>query len=72
LPVNLDEILANIEREYLNLALKKARGVRKTAAKLLGINFRSLRYRLQKFDFESDLVEDDDRKNKENLGQFLP
>lgn len=49
LPAELDSILATIERRYLEAALLKAQGGKKRAAELLGINFRSLRYRLQKF-----------------------
>lgn len=48
-PVKLDEILSAIEKRYLFLALKRSNGVRKRASDLLGINFRSLRYRLAKF-----------------------
>jgi two-component system response regulator PilR (NtrC family) len=50
LPVSLDDLLARIERHYLEAALMKSNGVKKKAAELLGINFRSFRYRLQKFD----------------------
>ncbi len=46
--LNLDEILGNIERIYLNAALSHAKGVKKQAAELLGITFRSIRYRLSK------------------------
>jgi len=49
LPVNLDMILANVERKYLEIALLKTNGAKKKAADLLGMNFRSFRYRLQKF-----------------------
>lgn len=49
-PVNLDDILLSIERRYLQVALDKTGGVKKQAASLLGINFRSFRYRLQKFE----------------------
>lgn len=49
LPVNLEQILANIEQRYLEVALLKSNGIKKRAAELLGINFRSFRYRLQKF-----------------------
>ncbi len=48
-PVNLDDILSNVERKYLQLAMEKSSGSKKKAANLLGINFRSFRYRLQKF-----------------------
>jgi two-component system response regulator PilR (NtrC family) len=49
LPANLDEILGQIERRYLETALLRSQGAKKRAADLLGINFRSFRYRLQKF-----------------------
>ncbi|RME57263.1 MAG: sigma-54-dependent Fis family transcriptional regulator, partial [Candidatus Dadabacteria bacterium] len=48
-PVNLEEILKEVERKYLEAALERAQGVKTKAAELLGINFRSFRYRLQKF-----------------------
>lgn len=53
-PVKLDELLASIERRYLESALLKTNGARKRAAALLGMNFRSLRYRLQKFGIDPD------------------
>jgi two-component system response regulator PilR (NtrC family) len=45
---NLDEVLGEVERRLLLQALERAGGVRTQAAKLLGVTFRSLRYRLQK------------------------
>ena len=48
-PLNLDLILAQTERRYLELALARTNGAKKKAADLLGLNFRSFRYRLQKF-----------------------
>jgi two-component system response regulator PilR (NtrC family) len=45
---NLDEVMGEIERRLMLQALERTGGVRKTAAQLLGITFRSLRYRLQK------------------------
>lgn len=45
---NLDEVLSEIERRLIVQALERTEGVRTPAAKLLGITFRSLRYRLQK------------------------
>jgi len=50
--VDLDRLLAEYERDYLERALTAA-GSRKGAARLLGISFRSLRYRLQKLGFGS-------------------
>jgi two-component system response regulator PilR (NtrC family) len=48
LPVNLERILADVERKYIEVALIQSSGVKKKAAELLGINFRSFRYRLEK------------------------
>jgi two-component system response regulator PilR (NtrC family) len=45
---NLDEVLGEMERRLLLQALERSGGVRTGAAKLLGVTFRSLRYRLQK------------------------
>ncbi len=45
---DLDAVLEQIERNVLSQALGRTKGVRKAAAKLLGISFRSLRYRLAK------------------------
>jgi two-component system, NtrC family, response regulator PilR len=44
----LDGLLGEIERRFLLQALERTGGVRKAAARLLGISFRSLRYRLAK------------------------
>ncbi len=45
---NLDEVIGEVERRLLLEALERTGGVRKAAARLLGISFRSLRYRLDK------------------------
>ncbi len=46
--VDLDRELSDYERNLVSKALEISNGVRKTAANLLGINQRSLRYRLAK------------------------
>jgi len=46
--VALDSIMEEIERAYLKKALDCSRGNKNKAAELLGISFRSLRYRLDK------------------------
>jgi two-component system, NtrC family, response regulator PilR len=46
--VELEQLVADYERELIGKALEHTHGVRKSAAKLLGISFRSLRYRLAK------------------------
>ena len=53
-PINLDQILGDVEKAYVVLALEASNGVRKRAAELLGITLRSLRYRLQKQGVETD------------------
>ncbi len=49
LPLDLDGVLAQFEREMLMRALEKTGGMKKQAAELLGLNFRSFRYRLKKY-----------------------
>ncbi len=46
--IALERVLYDYERQIIEQALDKAGGVRKRAAQLLGISFRSLRYRLAK------------------------
>ncbi|HVO24983.1 MAG TPA: sigma 54-interacting transcriptional regulator [Candidatus Margulisiibacteriota bacterium] len=46
---NLDDNLAAYEKSILQRALTEAGGVKKRAAELLGINYRSFRHRLQKY-----------------------
>lgn len=49
LPLDLEEELSVIERALLVKALEASNGVKKNAAELLGLNFRSFRYRLKKY-----------------------
>jgi two-component system response regulator PilR (NtrC family) len=51
--LSLDEILGEVERAYLQAALKQTQGVKKDAARLLGITFRSIRYRLTKLGMDA-------------------
>jgi two-component system response regulator PilR (NtrC family) len=50
--VALDSILEEIERAYLKKALECSNGSKNKAAELLGISFRSIRYRLEKLSME--------------------
>ena len=52
--IQLDEILAAVERQYLVKALEYTGGVKKKGADLLGITFRSIRYRLAKLGMENE------------------
>jgi two-component system, NtrC family, response regulator PilR len=56
---DLEAILGEVERRLLVSALDRTGGVRKHAADLLGITFRSIRYRLKKHGFD-DAGEADD------------
>jgi len=56
--MDLDAYLGEIEKEILIKALARTDGVRKSAAGLLGITFRSIRYRLAKYDLGDDDAEE--------------
>ena len=47
--MDLDEQLATYEKDMILAALDQAQGVRKRAAEILGIKYRSLRHRLSKY-----------------------
>jgi len=59
--VDLDQLLGEFERTWVMRALDQTGGVRKHAATLLGISFRSLRYRLQKLGIDKG----DDKAEKD-------
>ncbi|MBN2053854.1 sigma-54-dependent Fis family transcriptional regulator [bacterium] len=46
--IDLDEFLDTMERDLLEKALETSNGVKKAAARLLNVSFRSFRYRLEK------------------------
>lgn len=54
LPLNLEKELEKLERELLFQALETTQGNKTDAAKLLGLNFRSFRYRVKKYDLDKD------------------
>jgi two-component system response regulator PilR (NtrC family) len=47
--IDLEKMVEDLERTLLLKALDKTRGIKKKAAELLHINFRSMRYRLEKY-----------------------
>jgi two-component system response regulator PilR (NtrC family) len=57
---NLDTVLEQTERTLIEQALARTGGVRTAAAKLLGVTFRSLRYRLAKLGIEPENASDDE------------
>jgi len=52
--IELDRALDNMERKLITRAMEITGGNRSRAARLLGISFRSLRYRLVKLGMETD------------------
>ncbi len=47
--IDLDNVLGHLEKDLLQQALERTRGAKQKAADLLGISFRSFRYRLAKY-----------------------
>ncbi|WP_459893784.1 helix-turn-helix domain-containing protein, partial [Desulfothermus okinawensis] len=47
--ITLDEFLEEIDKKIILKTLEKTHGNRKEAAKILGLNPRQLRYRLEKY-----------------------
>jgi len=47
--IELEKVIEELERTLLVKALERTRGIKKKAAELLHINFRSMRYRLEKY-----------------------
>jgi two-component system response regulator PilR (NtrC family) len=47
--IDLERMVEDLEKSLILKALEKAKGVKKRAAELLHINFRSMRYRLEKY-----------------------
>lgn len=60
--LDLDKIMGQIEKELLIKAIHTAGGVKKKAAKLLNITFRSMRYRVEKYNLGS--LGDDDLEDE--------
>ena len=55
----LDRMLADYERSLIAEALRRSDGIKKRAAALLGVSFRSLRYRLERLGMEKGLADGD-------------
>ena len=56
--ISLDAVLNRYEKRYLHEALKLSKGSIKGAAKLLGVSFRSMRYRLEKLQLDVNLFKE--------------
>ncbi|MES3037424.1 MAG: sigma-54 dependent transcriptional regulator [Bdellovibrionota bacterium] len=61
--IELDKVMGQIEKELLIKAIHTAGGVKKRAAKLLNITFRSMRYRVEKYNLGT--VNDDELDDEE-------
>lgn len=57
--LDLDNVIGQIEKELLIKAIHTAGGVKKKAAKILRISFRSMRYRVEKYNLGSISDEDE-------------
>jgi len=62
--LDLDKVMGQIEKEILIKAIHTAGGVKKKAAKLLNITFRSMRYRVEKYSLGVPGEEDDDLEDE--------
>ena len=61
--IDLEARMAQVERGFLERALAATHGNRTQAARLLGITFRSLRYRLAKFGMDDEDATDEKRQD---------
>ncbi|MFQ5353935.1 MAG: sigma-54-dependent transcriptional regulator [Thermodesulfobacteriota bacterium] len=52
--LDIEKTVEDIEKEIITNALKKAGGVKKKAAELLGLSFRSIRYKISKYEIHED------------------
>jgi two-component system response regulator PilR (NtrC family) len=57
--LDLEQLIGSLEKDLLLKALQRSGGVKKEAARLLGLNFRSFRYRLEKYGLRGE----DDEEN---------
>jgi two-component system, NtrC family, response regulator PilR len=65
---DLEGVLGEVERRLILQALGRTGGVRKAAAKLLGVTFRSLRYRLAKHSLDEGPDGEDEERGPETPG----
>ena len=57
--LDLEQVVADLEKALMKDALEKAGGVQTRAAQLLGINFRSFRYRAKKYGLDRQIRDRD-------------
>ncbi len=66
--IDLEKLVADFERTLLTKALQQTGGVKKRAAKLLKISFRSMRYRVDKYALGNLSVDDDEEDSMDQAG----
>ena len=59
-PFDLEKSVEDFERTHIMRALEKTNGLKKKAAALLGISFRSLRYRIEKYGIDDPNPEENE------------
>lgn len=57
--IDLESALEGLEKQYFFKALEKSGGIKKKAAELLGMSFRSFRYKLSKYGLSDDSSDSD-------------
>ena len=57
--VDLEKIVETLERNLIAQALERTSGNQTKAAKLLGLGFRQIRYRLKKYNIDPDPNDED-------------
>jgi two-component system response regulator PilR (NtrC family) len=66
--IDLERLTAEFERTLLTKALQQTGGIKKKAARLLNISFRSMRYRVDKYGLGNLSVDDEDEMMSEEAG----
>lgn len=70
---NLEAKMEDYEKRYILCALEQAGGVKSQAAKLLGLSFRSLRYRIAKYNIaDNDPTEEQGEGDSGELANLKP
>lgn len=58
--MDLEKVVGEFEKSIIVKALHRTNGIKKEAAKLLNVSFRSLRYRIEKYELQVDNEDDDE------------
>lgn len=69
--IDLEKLVADFERTLLTKALQQTGGIKKKAAKLLNISFRSMRYRVDKYGLGNLSVDDEDEVAQEEAASAV-